>query len=41
MAQGKNQTDRVTLIQARLDWANTFHDHLTKVTSQINTRCVT
>jgi hypothetical protein len=41
VAQGKNQTDRVKLIQARIDWANTVHDHLTKLTSQINTRCAT
>jgi hypothetical protein len=40
-AQGKNQVDRVKLIQARIDWANTVHDHLTKVTSQINVRCAT
>ena len=38
-AQGKNQTERAKLIQARIDWANTVHDHLGKVTSEINTRC--
>jgi hypothetical protein len=38
-AQGKNQADRVKFIQSRIDWANTLHDHLTKVTSEINTRC--
>jgi hypothetical protein len=38
-AQGKNQADRVKFIQARIDWANTLHDHLTKVTNEINTRC--
>jgi hypothetical protein len=38
-AQGKNQADRVKFIQARIAWANTVHDHLTKVTSEINTRC--
>jgi hypothetical protein len=31
----------VKFIQARIDWANTVHDHLAKVTSQINTRCAT
>ena len=38
-AQGKNQSGRVKLIQARIDWANTVHDHLTKVTGEINARC--
>jgi phage shock protein A len=38
-AQGKNQVNRVKFIQARIDWANTVHDHLTKVTNEINTRC--
>jgi hypothetical protein len=38
-AHGKNQAERVKFIQARIDWANTVHDHLTKVTSEINTHC--
>ena len=40
-AQSKNQSNRVTLIQSRIDWANTVHDHLEKVMNQINTRCAT
>ena len=40
-AQSKNQTNRVTLIQDRIDWANTVHDHLEKVTNEITTRCAT
>ena len=40
-AQSNNQNDRVTLIQNRIDWANTVHDHLGKVINEINTRCAT
>ncbi|MET0628285.1 MAG: hypothetical protein ABW033_07505 [Acidimicrobiia bacterium] len=38
-AQAKNQEDRVKFLQERIDWANTVHDHLVKVTDQINTYC--
>ena len=38
-AQGKNQTKRAKKIQARIDRANTAHDHLGKLTNKINTRC--
>jgi hypothetical protein len=38
-AQGKNHTERAKLIQERIDWNNTLHDHLTKTVDEINTRC--
>jgi len=40
-AQSNNRTDRVQLIQGRIDWSNTVRDHLTSVVSQITARCGT
>lgn len=38
-AQSKNQEERVKFLQERIDWTNTVHDHLTKVTDEINSYC--
>ncbi|HEX5587111.1 MAG TPA: hypothetical protein VFZ17_07365 [Acidimicrobiia bacterium] len=38
-AQAKNQEKRVEFLQERIDWTNTVHDHLTKVTDEINSYC--
>ena len=40
-AQAQNQDDRAQLIQQRIDWAQTVHDHLGAIVTQINTRCGT
>jgi hypothetical protein len=38
-AQSKNQTERAKVLQERIDWNNTLHDHLTKTVDEINTHC--
>jgi hypothetical protein len=40
-AQAKNQADRVTRLEQRIDWAQTVHDHLVDVVNRITARCGT
>ena len=40
-AQAKSQANRVALLEPRITWAQTVHEHLVSVVSQINQRCGT